>query len=141
MMKSVNYLLSRVILDAGHEGEHMMDNWSMGGMWGMFPFSPMMLLMVLAGLLLLFIPAYLIYKDASRRQNPNAGLWALLVFILPLFGLLIYLLVINTQQSQAETIDTPMMQDRLPQYCTSCGAQVNVNDLFCSSCSARLPTS
>ncbi|MFX0065443.1 MAG: hypothetical protein ACFFC7_25000 [Candidatus Hermodarchaeota archaeon] len=120
MLSSINYLLSRiVVLDAGHEGEHMTTD-MMGGMWGMSPFSPMMLFYLLAGLVFIFILGYLVYK------------------------------AVNNQQSQMATIDasvgyqsapTMTQQHTLPRYCPSCGTQVDPNDNYCFNCRAQLPTS
>ncbi|MFX0095703.1 MAG: zinc ribbon domain-containing protein [Candidatus Hodarchaeota archaeon] len=118
MLSSLNYLVSQIILDAGHEGEHMpMD---MGGMWGMFPFSPMMILFGLAGLLLIFILAYLVYKAVDNQQNQTTTVDA---------------------QVSYQAASTVTQQHLLPRYCSSCGIQVNPKDKFCSNCSAQLTSS
>jgi hypothetical protein len=43
---------------------------------------------------------YWVYQDAAARGNDKAGLWALLVFLTPIIGLLIYLLVGRDQATR-----------------------------------------
>ena len=72
----------------------------------------------------LFMLGY-VYRDAKRR-GMNAGLWTLLVLILPpaylLIGLIIYLLV----------------REPLPYTCPQCGATVNARFNFCPNCKYNL---
>jgi hypothetical protein len=49
---------------------------------------------------------YWVYSDARNRGNDKAGLWAVLVFLTPIIGLIIYLLVGRDQGSRSPP-DTP----------------------------------
>ena len=66
------------------------------------------LLLCCYGLILLVQVAliYWVYSDARDRGNDKAGLWALLVFLTPIIGLLIYLLV-GRDQGNRSPPDSP----------------------------------
>ncbi|UCC39030.1 MAG: zinc-ribbon domain-containing protein [Candidatus Aminicenantes bacterium] len=73
-----------------------------------------------------------VYRDAERR-NMNGVLWALLVFIGNVIGLLIYLIVRSdvarvTREAQAT------------EFCPSCRKPVDSNFVFCPDCGARMQT-
>jgi hypothetical protein len=51
---------------------------------------------------------YWVYQDASARRNDKAGLWALLVFLTPIIGLLIYLLVGRDQGTRDRPAPPPL---------------------------------
>ena len=90
-------------------------------------------LMIAIGVLW-FVVAILIavwvYRDAERR-GMNGVLWALLVFIGNLIGLLIYLIV------RSDTADKPkLVQETQP--CPSCQKSVETDFTFCPHCGAKL---
>jgi len=71
-----------------------------------------------------------VYRDAERR-GMNGVLWALLVFIGNLIGLLIYLIVrsdVAREEKRAQTIKP----------CPSCQEPVNSTFVFCPNCGARI---
>ena len=71
-----------------------------------------------------------VYRDAERR-GMNGVLWALLVFIGNLIGLLIYLIV--------RTDTFPERKPReLSQTCSSCQNPVSSTFVFCPECGERL---
>ncbi|MGB2762973.1 MAG: zinc ribbon domain-containing protein [Candidatus Aminicenantaceae bacterium] len=71
-----------------------------------------------------------VYRDAERR-GMNGILWALLVFIGNIIGLLIYLIV----RSDSEEEGKP---EQATQTCPSCEKPVDSNFVFCPYCAARL---
>jgi len=73
-----------------------------------------------------------VYRDAERR-GMNGILWALLVFIGNLIGLLIYLIVRTDtfpEQRSTETLQT----------CSNCQETVAPTFVFCPNCGVRLHT-
>jgi endogenous inhibitor of DNA gyrase (YacG/DUF329 family) len=71
-----------------------------------------------------------VYRDAERR-GMNGLLWALLVLIGNIIGLLIYLIV------RSGSIPAPK-EERATQACPSCQKQVDSSFVFCPYCAARL---
>ena len=71
-----------------------------------------------------------VYRDAERR-GMNGVLWALLVFIGNLIGLLIYLIV--------RTDSLPVSKSPPTVYsCPNCKEPVSSNFVFCPNCGVRL---
>ncbi len=84
-------------------------------------------------LALLFIWIFVIvwvYRDAERR-GMNGVLWALLVFIGNIIGLLIYLIV------RSDGIPA-LKADHTIQACPSCQKEVDASFVFCPYCAARI---
>ncbi len=71
-----------------------------------------------------------VYRDAERR-GMNGVLWALLVFIGNIIGLLIYLIV------RSDSIPA-LKADPAIQACPSCQKEVDSEFVFCPYCAARL---
>ena len=71
-----------------------------------------------------------VYRDAERR-GMNGVLWALLVFIGNLIGLLIYLIVRSDYRPSLE-------KPHSIQSCPSCQKPLDENFAFCPHCGARL---
>ena len=71
-----------------------------------------------------------VYRDAERR-GMNGVLWALLVFIGNLIGLLIYLLV------RSDSLAAPKTPPTIS-YCPNCQEPVSSNFVFCPNCGTRL---
>jgi len=71
-----------------------------------------------------------VYRDAERR-GMNGVLWALLVFIGNLIGLLIYLIVRSDTVIASETTQTT-------KSCPSCQKSVDPDFVFCPNCGARM---
>lgn len=74
-----------------------------------------------------------VYRDAERR-NMNGVLWALLVFIGNLIGLLIYLIV----RTDSPPVSLENERSEMTQPCPDCQKPVNVNFAFCPHCGAQL---
>lgn len=75
-----------------------------------------------------------VYRDAERR-GMNGVLWALLVFIGNLIGLLIYLIV--RSNSTASSREEPSTQSSF-QKCPNCQLPLSPSYLFCPNCGANL---
>jgi endogenous inhibitor of DNA gyrase (YacG/DUF329 family) len=73
-----------------------------------------------------------VYRDAERR-GLNGVLWALLVLIGNIIGLLIYLIV------RSDSIPA-LRSARTTQACPSCKKEVDSAFVFCPYCAARLQT-
>ncbi len=71
-----------------------------------------------------------VYRDAERR-GMNGVLWALLVLIGNIIGLLIYLIV------RSDSIPA-LKAGHETQECPSCQKQVDASFVFCPYCAARL---
>ncbi len=86
-------------------------------------------------LLILWIAVIVwVYRDAERR-GMNGVLWALLVFIGNLIGLIIYL-IIRTDTSPDSDEEEEEEDTMLP--CPSCKKPVEPGYAFCPHCGARL---
>lgn len=74
-----------------------------------------------------------VYRDAERR-GMNGVLWALLVLIGNLIGLLIYLIV------RTDSVPAPPVQRSSPAttLCPSCQKSVNADFAFCPHCGTQL---
>jgi RNA polymerase subunit RPABC4/transcription elongation factor Spt4 len=84
----------------------------------------------LALLVLWIIVIVWVYRDAERR-GMNGVLWALLVFIGNLIGLLIYLIVrsdVAREEKRYQSI----------KLCPNCQEPVNTTFVFCPNCGARI---
>jgi len=91
---------------------------------------PLVPLLSLVMLILWIVVIVWVYRDAERR-NMNGVLWALLVFIGNLIGLLIYLIVRS---------DNPLASEKkLGSYiCSSCKNPIDPNHKFCPHCGESL---
>jgi len=75
-----------------------------------------------------------VYRDAERR-NMNGILWALLVLIGNLIGLLIYL-ILRSDSSLAQPTGTKSVTATKP--CPSCGKQVDIQAVYCLQCGTKM---
>jgi cbb3-type cytochrome oxidase subunit 3 len=73
-----------------------------------------------------------VYRDAERR-GMNGVLWALLVLIGNLIGLIIYLIVRSEREPVPKEAQTS-------QTCPSCEKPVSASFVFCPNCGERLQT-
>lgn len=98
----------------------------------LFPhrFIPFPLLLPLLLLILVIVIVFWVYRDAERR-NMNGILWALLVLVGNIVGLIIYLIV-RSEEFPRRAVTDPM------QSCPSCGKAVAITFAFCPHCGARL---
>jgi hypothetical protein len=80
----------------------------------------------------------------SRSRDPLAHILAtLLVAILPIIGLMVYLML-RPQETLADAYERSLEQEALlqaieePEICPGCGQRVKGNYLYCPSCHTRL---
>lgn len=111
-----------VVRDAGHAV------WPFGD-YSVLRVFPLFLLPLFLFLLWVFVIIW-VYKDAERRGMVGI-LWALLVFIGNVIGLLIYLIVRSDSPVRA-----PSQGSR--EKCPSCGKDAVAGFTFCPHCGARL---
>ncbi len=95
---------------------------------GVFSFFPIVLLPLALLALWIFVCVW-VYRDAQGR-GMNGLLWALLVLIGHVIGLIIYLIVRSERgaRPQAQT------QASCCEKCASCGAEVRTGYTFCPQC-------
>lgn len=105
--------VAHVFRDAGH---------SIGGVFSFFP----LVLLPLALLALWIFVCVWVYRDAQGR-GMNGILWALLVFIGHIIGLIIFLIVRSER-----TVRPP--QAACCEKCSSCGTEVRTGYTFCPNC-------
>ncbi len=102
------------------------------GPFGFLHFSPISIASLIMLVIWIFVIVW-VYRDAERR-GMNGILWALLVFIGNLIGLLIYLIVrsdIISREKESPEI-TP------PKPCPNCSEPVAEHFIFCPNCGTRL---
>jgi len=104
--------IAHVFRDAGH---------SLGGA---FRFVPFMFMPLALGVLWIFVLVW-VYRDAERR-GMNGLLWALLVLIGNVIGLIIYLIVRSESAAR--------LQPACCEKCPSCGTEVRAGFAFCPNC-------
>jgi len=92
------------------------------------PVFSMLLSLVFLALWILVI--VWVYRDAERR-GMNGLLWALLVFVGNLIGLVVYLIVRSENLSVQKEIQAQLS-------CPSCKKPVSPGFVFCPDCGARL---
>jgi ABC-type Na+ efflux pump permease subunit len=102
--------------------------WGEHGPFALFRFAASSLLS-LALLILWIIVIVWVYRDAERK-GMNGILWALLVLIGNLIGLLIYLIVRSERVPAKRSVQTTT--------CPSCQKTVEAGFVFCPNCGARL---
>jgi RNA polymerase subunit RPABC4/transcription elongation factor Spt4 len=95
-----------------------------------FKFFPLPLLPPFLFLILGIIIVFWVYRDAERR-GMSGILWALLVLVGNIVGLIIYLIVRNEEFPRR-------IGDELTQSCPSCGKAVPQRFAFCPHCGTRL---
>jgi hypothetical protein len=103
------------------------DRFHMGPQWMRFT---SMSLLSLAFLIIWIFVIIWVYRDAERR-GMNGVLWALLVFIGNLVGLLIYLIVRSDAPRASRT-------SRPEQTCPKCSKPVNAGFAYCPHCGAPM---
>ncbi|MBD3414545.1 MAG: zinc-ribbon domain-containing protein [Candidatus Aminicenantes bacterium] len=102
------------------------------GPFGFFHVSPLSLISLAMLIIWIFVIVW-VYKDAEKR-GMNGILWALLVFIGNLIGLLIYLIV----RSDTSLGKEEKREIKAPQPCPKCGEPVAGHFVFCPNCGTRL---
>jgi RNA polymerase subunit RPABC4/transcription elongation factor Spt4 len=103
------------------------------GPYGFLNFTSYSLISLALLVIWIFVIVW-VYRDAERR-GMNGVLWALLVFIGNLIGLLIYLIVRsnNTAAPKEEPAARPSSQK-----CPNCQLPLSPGYLFCPNCGAEL---
>jgi hypothetical protein len=111
--------MTHVVRDMGHTFA------GVGGFFGLLPlaFLPLILLA-----LWIFVLVW-VYRDAESRGRSGI-LWALLVFIGNVIGLIIYLIVRN------ESVPRPLAPPS--EKCPSCGKNIGSGFTYCPHCGAKL---
>lgn len=99
------------------------------GPFGYAHFNPLRILTLGLLVLWIFVIAW-VYRDAERR-GMNGVLWALLVFIGNLIGLLIYLIVRTDMTSAPRVVSAT-------QPCPNCQKPVEKSYTFCPHCGTKL---
>ncbi len=102
------------------------------GPFGFFRFSLISILSLVMLIIWIFVIVW-VYKDAERR-GMNGILWALLVFIGNLIGLLIYLIV----RSDTALGEKDTGEIKAPKPCPECGDPVAAHFIYCPNCGTRL---
>jgi hypothetical protein len=103
------------------------------GPYGFFNVTSYSIISLILLVIWIFVIVW-VYRDAERR-GMNGVLWALLVFIGNLIGLLIYLIVRSSNGSTAKEVTTPQPSS---QTCPSCQLPLSPTYVFCPSCGTRL---
>jgi hypothetical protein len=87
----------------------------------------------ITGLIICVVSAVWVYRDAIQRGNPNAAVWAIGVFLLPILGMPLYLF----QRTSANAFYV-MPANGPATLCATCGkyAQVTAASAFCPLCGA-----
>jgi hypothetical protein len=109
----------RVFRDMGHGMA------GMGGLFGILPLAVMPLLLMALWIFVIFW----VYRDAESR-GMSGILWALLVFIGNVVGLIIYLIVRNEPGRRPPTAPA--------EKCPTCGNSIGAGFTFCPHCGAKL---
>jgi hypothetical protein len=91
---------------------------------GVFSFFPLVLLPLALLALWIFVCLW-VYRDAEGR-GMNGLLWALLVFIGHIIGLIIYLIVRSERAARPQAVCC--------EKCPSCGTEVRTGFTFCPHC-------
>jgi hypothetical protein len=107
--------VAHVFRDAGHSIN------------GVFSFIPLMVLPLAILALWVFVCVW-VYRDAQGR-GMNGLLWALLVFIGHIIGLIIYLIVRSERAARPQG-----SQAACCEKCASCGTEVRTGYTFCPNC-------
>lgn len=105
--------------------EHL---WSEHGPFAFFRFASVSFFSLVLLVIWIMVIVW-VYRDAERR-GMNGVLWALLVLIGNLIGLLIYLIVRSERWPAKKTVQTTT--------CPSCQKTVESTFIFCPNCGARL---
>ena len=77
-----------------------------------------------------------VYRDAEKR-GMNGVLWALVVFVGHIVGLVIYLIVRSDHPFRSPAPGGPSPTPAPPPSCRQCGKIVDKNHTFCPYCGAR----
>ena len=88
---------------------------------------------VIVGLLIQLTLSIIVYNHASNNNDPNALLWAIVVFFTSVVGIIIYLLVQAYQQNQRQTATST------PRICPKCGATLLGQEKYCQNCGTSVP--
>jgi len=99
------------------------------GPFGGFYLHPLSIVSLAILIIWIFVIVW-VYKDAEKR-GMNGMLWALLVFIGNLIGLLIYLIVRSDSVPETKEV-------RAPTPCPNCGEPVARHFIYCANCGTRL---
>lgn len=103
------------------------------GPWGVLNFTSYSIISLILLVIWIFVIVW-VYRDAESR-GMNGVLWALLVFIGNLIGLLIYLIV--RSNSVASSKERPVTQAS-SQKCPNCRLPLSPSYVFCPNCGTSL---
>jgi hypothetical protein len=147
--------MKQELLTIFDEGDHMTDGL---GMMGSFGGGWWMWIMIIGGMFIIPLLAIWTYQNA-QQYGENAALWTLVVFFTMGFGFILYMIARNPNRSNLSTnlqaspphpeqnvASKPVTYTPSTQYnpkvewankggfCENCGAQLGVNDSYCSKC-------
>lgn len=120
-----------------HHGPARFEHWN-GWHWSILGVTGLTL-GALAIFALLIVILVWVYRDAEQR-GMNGVLWALIVFIGHLVGLVIYLIVRSDHPVRSPAPAGPPASPAPPPACRQCGKIVDKHHAFCPYCGARLET-
>ncbi len=103
------------------------------GPWGVLNFTSYSIISLILLAIWIFVIVW-VYRDAERR-GMNGVLWALLVFIGNLIGLLIYLIVRSNNAASSREGPTTRPSS---QKCPNCQLPLSPSYAFCPNCGASL---
>ncbi len=90
---------------------------------------------VILALLIQFTLSIIVYNHATNNNDPNALLWAIVVFFTSVIGILIYLLVtIHVQAELQKTKESTSSRAQTTRICPTCKAVIPMTDKFCQNC-------
>ena len=94
-----------------------------------FPWEPFFLVSFILMIIWIFVIIW-VYRDAEKR-GMNGVLWALLVLIGSIIGLLIYLII------RSDSVPLPPT-NQASQSCPQCSQPVGANFTYCSHCGTKI---
>ena len=98
------------------------------------------IIIILIAMLFQLLLAWLVYKDANDNHDPNATLWAMIVFLSGIMGIIIYLLVKSRSPKKQydPNAEIPLRKTSAIRYCPNCGTNVDNTSKFCMGCGVKV---